>query len=35
MKDGILKTVQVTHRKTGKKEIKNRINRKQTTKKQT
>ena len=29
MQDGILKTVQVTQRKTGKKEIKNRINRKQ------
>ena len=29
MEDGILKTVQVTHRKTGKKEIKNKINRKQ------
>ena len=30
-----LKTVQVNHRKTGKKEIKNRINRKHTPKQQT
>ena len=29
MEDGILKTVQETHGKTGKKEIKNKINRKQ------